>query len=161
MALLVRMLITSFGSRGSRVCVAPVVLEAVCSLSSPRYCSWVCDHRAFCGLWFASVSIFLGSWYAVSVSAGPWNVVYYVLWVTATKFLFVSLESIYLSLGELFPVVFLVPARVLARLPCSSRRLWDILGCVHLRLPSLVGLLCSEILALFLRTKMNLVCPLV
>ena len=73
---------------------------------------------------------------------------YYVSWVTATKFLFESLESMYLSLGELFPVVFLVPARVLARLPCWSRRLWGILACVHRRFPSLVVLLCSEILAL-------------
>ena len=43
---LIRMLITSFGSHGSRVCAAPVVLGAGCSLSSPRYCSWDCDHRA-------------------------------------------------------------------------------------------------------------------
>ena len=84
--------------------------------------------QSFCGLWFVSVSIFLSSWYAVSVSASPWNVVYYVLWVTATKFLFVSLESMYLPVGELFFVVFFVPARVLARLSCSLRRLWGLFG---------------------------------
>ena len=56
--------------------------------------------QSLCGLWFASVSIFLSSWNAVSVSESPWNGVYYVLWVTASKFLFVSFESMYLPVGD-------------------------------------------------------------
>ena len=112
--------------------------------------------QCFCGQWFASVSIFLSSWYAVSVSASPRNVVYYVLWVTATKFLFVSLESMYLPVGELFPVVFLVPVPVLAGLSCSLRRPWGILGCVRRGCCSLVILQCFEILSQVLRIKLHL-----
>ena len=47
MAPLVKMLIASFGSHVSRVCAAPLVLWDGCSISSPRFCSWMCDHRAF------------------------------------------------------------------------------------------------------------------
>ena len=47
MAPLVKMLIASFGSHVSRVCATPVVLGDGCSLSSPRFCSWMCGHRAF------------------------------------------------------------------------------------------------------------------
>ena len=59
--------------------------------------------------------------------------------------------------GELFAVVFRVPARVLAKLPCSSRRHWGILGCVHRRFPSLVILQCSEIRLIVLKIKLDLV----
>ena len=51
------------------------------------------------------------------------------LWDTATKFLFVPLESMYVPVGEQFPVVFLVPTRALAKLPVHPlRRFWCILA---------------------------------
>ena len=58
---LVSMLTTSFESHGSRMCASSVVVGSACSLSSLRFCSWVCDHRAFCGLWFTSVSNLVSS----------------------------------------------------------------------------------------------------
>ena len=71
MAPLVRMLIASFGSHVSRVCAAPVVFGDGCSLSSPRFCSWECDHRAF-------FSSFLCNWCSVAVSENLWNDVRFV-----------------------------------------------------------------------------------
>ena len=62
----------------------------------------------FCGRWFASRSTFLSNWYSAAVSANPRNVVRFVLWVTATQFLIVFFENVFLSVGVLFPVVFLV-----------------------------------------------------
>ena len=82
---------------------------------------------------------------------------HFVLWVTAPQLLVVFFENMFLSAGVLFPVVFLVPARVLAKLLCSSRRLWGIFGCVHRRFPSLVILQCSEFLLTVLRIKLDLV----
>ena len=102
----------------------------------------MCDHRAFVvyGLQVSPPFPATGA-----PSQNHWNDVHFVLWVTATQLLFVFFENMYLSAGVLFPVVFLVLARVLAKFPCSSRRLWGILGCVHRRFPSPVILQCSEI----------------
>ena len=45
---LVKMLIALFGSYVSCVCAQHLLfLVDGCSLSSPRFCSWMCDHRAF------------------------------------------------------------------------------------------------------------------
>ena len=117
--------------------------------------------QSLCGPWFASLSTFLSSWCSVAVSPNPWNDVHFVLRVTATQPLIVFFENMFLSAAELFLVVFLVPARVLATLPCSSRRLCGILGCVHRRFPSLVILQRFEILLIVLRIKLDLVCALV
>ena len=103
---------------------------------------------------------FLSSCYAVSESASPWNVVHYVFWVTTAKLLFVFLEIKNLPVGELFPVVFFVPARVLARLSCSFRRLWGFLGCVRRGCCSHAILQCFEILLVVLRIKLDLICAL-
>ena len=116
--------------------------------------------QSLCGPWFASLSTFLSSWCSVAVSPNPWNDVHFVLRVTATQPLIVFFENMFLSAAELFLVVFLVPARVLATLPCSSRRLCGILGCVHRRFPSLVILQRFEILLIVLRIKLDLVCAL-
>ena len=113
--------------------------------------------QSLCGPWFTIFSSFPCNWCSVVVSANPWNDWHFVLWVTATQLLFVFFENMYLSAGVLFPVVFLVLARVLANFSVrrvDSGAFWGILGCVHYRFPSLVILQCSEFLV-------NLVCLLV
>ena len=96
--------------------------------------------------WFASLSTFLSNWYSAVVSANPWNVVHFVLWVTATQFLIVFFENMFFSAGELFPVVFLVLARVLAKNSCSCVDSGTSSACVLRRFPSLVILQCSVFL---------------
>ena len=108
--------------------------------------SWLRDHRAFVVYGLQVPPRFSATGTPPPVSANPWNVVHFVLWVTATQLLVVFFENMYLSAEELFPVVFHVLARVLAKFPCSPRRLWGILGCVHRRCPSPVILQCSEFL---------------
>ena len=63
------------------------------SLSSPRFCSWMCDPRAFVVYGFACLSTILSSRCAVSVSASPWRVVHFVSTVTASLVLFVIVSE--------------------------------------------------------------------
>ena len=117
MAPLVVMLIASFGSHVSCVCAAPLVLGDGCSLSSPRFCSWGCAiteplwSLVCCKSLHVSQQLVLRRCVGESLACCALRFLGHRNAVPACVF-----REHVPSAGEMFPVVFLVLARVLAKI---------------------------------------------
>ena len=150
LTLLPRLELGSSGSSANRVIWKPCFARVCDTCGFGRWLQslfstllqLVVRSQSLCCLWFACLSTFLSNWCSAAVSANPWNVVHFVLWVTATQFLFFFLRTCSFQLEN-------CSVSLLAcwqDFPCSLHRLWGFLGCVHRRFPSPVILQCSEFL---------------